>query len=198
MENFIKLGFVNVEPLVQELEKREDLWNEFPDRMIGFNLMGEADFDDIWIHMPTSATTMDRDEIMANLSKVSHATRWHRGYFELPVKKMLSELFFHVDAEAFGRVFISRLQPGKHIFPHVDQDLQAFSRFHVAIQSAPGQVFKCDQEEFTPEAGQVFWFNNNKMHSVENNSEFARLTMVVDLITPYTADFLNGRIEDSQ
>lgn len=198
MKNFVKLGFADVRPLAIELAHREDLWNEFPDRMIGFNLMGEADFDDIWIHMPTSATLMHRDEIMANLAKVSHATRWQRGYYVLPVKKMLSELFNHVDAEAYGRVFISRLQPGKHIFPHIDQDLQAFSRFHIAVQSAQGQVFKCGDEEFTPETGEVFWFNNNVTHSVENNSDSARLTMVVDLITPYSEHFTNGRIKDSQ
>lgn len=192
MQNFYKIGKVDTTPIKAALTEKEYLWNQNPDRLMGFNLVEKAEFDDIWVHMPVSAVNMSRDEIMANLAVASHGTKWHKAYYDLPVKPILMHIFSHLDAEAFGRVFISRLMPGKNIFEHKDIDLDAFARFHVAIDNYPGAVFKCDGEDFTPETGDVFWFNNSKNHSVINNSEFPRLTMVVDLVTPWRQYLFDG------
>jgi hypothetical protein len=63
-----------------------------------------------------------------------------------------------------------------------------YQRFHVALQSKDGQVFKCGDEEFTPETGLVYAVNNALEHSVENNSDIDRLTMIIDLRTALLED----------
>jgi aspartyl/asparaginyl beta-hydroxylase (cupin superfamily) len=92
-----------------------------------------------------------------------------------------------VCADRIGRIIITKLSPGLKISLH--QDMGApnnyYQRFHVAIQSDEGQVFKCGDEEFTPENGEVYAFNNSLEHGVENNSKIDRLTMIVDLRTPF-------------
>lgn len=191
MRNFYFIGKVDVAPVVEAIAAKPDLWNENPDRLIGFNMVQEAEFDDIWVHMTSSMQGMSRDEVMANLTGLSHGTKWHRAYFELPLKPLLYQLLSFVDGEAFGRVFISRLAPGKSIFPHKDVDLEAFTRFHIALENAPGAVFKCGDEVAQPDVGDVFWFDNQTEHSVENNSNANRLTMVVDVVTPHRSFFFD-------
>lgn len=190
MKNFVTVARCDVSKLVAELQEREDLWNRHPDRLIGFNMVEKAEFDDIWVHMPLSMTEVSREDIMTQLNSLSYNNLWRDAYFELPaLKSILYTLFARFDGESFGRVFISRLAPGKSIFPHEDQDLKAFCRFHVALQSAPGQVFECLDEKFTPETGEIFWFDNLSTHAVYNNSDQPRLTMVIDMITPWNNYF---------
>lgn len=193
MRNFCYIGNMDVSKVLSGLEAHPDLWNENPDRLIGFNTVAEAEFDDIWVHMPISASKMSRDEVMANLAVLAHATKWHRAFYELELKTILYSLLSYVDGEAFGRIFISRLKPGKSIFPHADIDLEAFARFHVCLQNAPGAIFKCGDDVAEPKAGDVFWFDNNLVHSVENNSDIDRLTMVVDIVTPVKDTFLQRK-----
>ncbi len=191
MRNFCFLGKMDVAPITEALESNADLWNVNPDRMIGFNMVGETQFDDIWIHMPPSVAAMDRADVMADYARLSHGTMWHPAYYKLPVKPILMELFSLVDGEAFGRVFISRMKPGATIFEHRDVDLEAFTRFHVALHNKSGAVFKCGGEEAEPAVGDFFWFDNSELHSVENNSNEDRLTMVVDIVTPHRQYFFN-------
>lgn len=193
MKNFHVIGSCDTSNLLEQLRHREDLWNQHPDRLIGFNMMGDAEFDDIWVHMPISMSETTRDEIMAKVNTLPYNNLWKQAYFELPaIKPILYTLFARFDGESFGRVFISRLAPGKTIFPHEDQNLKPFARFHVALESAEGQVFECLDEKFTPKTGEIFWFDNQSTHAVYNDSDKPRLTMVIDMITPYQ-DYLFGR-----
>jgi hypothetical protein len=188
MLNFRSIGQVDVKPLLESIDLNADLWNEFPDRLMGANAIQETKFDDIWVHMAQSITEMTPDEQTECLKHgpyINPLNYWRTAYYRLPVKSILNTLFDHVDGQAYGRVFISRLPPGAEIFPHIDVDILHFARFHVALSHDLDQLFMCGDEIYSPKLGEIFWFNNSVMHSVINNSDKPRLSMIVDIQTPW-------------
>lgn len=99
--------------------------------------------------------------------------------------KAIQKIFNLVSGTKLGRVVITKLEPGASIQSHRDhgKPVQYYQRFHLAIQNEPGSVFTCGTESFTPEQGQLFWFNNELEHSVQNNSAKARITLLLDIRT---------------
>jgi hypothetical protein len=190
VRNFHPIGTFDHHAVSRTLADKPELWNTNPDRVRAFNLVAPAAFDDIWIHMPDSTASMTRDQVMARLADLPHANRWHDAYWRLPVRPVLDGILSALHGEAFGRVFISRVPPGGAIFRHSDKDNLCFLRTHFSIESAPGQVFECGGEEFTPAPGQVFWFDHSLEHSVRNESDRDRITMVVDVVSPLLPELL--------
>jgi Aspartyl/Asparaginyl beta-hydroxylase len=112
-----------------------------------------------------------------------------------PVQKLLAakafifELMKAFQGERLGRAFITCLAPGKKILPHTDTDAGFpagyFNRYHLCLKDNEETVFKCGDEEFRPEVGDLFTFDNLKMHSVENNGKTDRWTFVIDIKKPF-------------
>jgi len=109
-----------------------------------------------------------------------------------PVFKLLPEaraivfaLMNAVQGERLGRVMINKIAPGGVIFPHADTPAHAeyYSRFHVVLQSSPGVVFRCGDEQVYMATGEVWWFNNKLEHEVINNSGADRIHMICDIRT---------------
>jgi aspartyl/asparaginyl beta-hydroxylase (cupin superfamily) len=79
---------------------------------------------------------------------------------------------------------INILPPGTKIDTHVDKwgVLSNCCRIHIPVQTAPGVVFHVEGNTYTIPEGQIFEFNNQIPHSVENNSSVHRIHYVFDLI----------------
>jgi hypothetical protein len=193
MNNFKVLGKLPVKPLIKALAERDDLWNKHLDRQMGADMVSPGTkFDDIWVHMAQSVNEMSPDqkhEMMTKGPWINPANFWRQAYYELPIKDILMQAFHFLDGQAYGRVFMSRMKPGAKIFPHIDQDILHFARTHVALSEDKDQIFKCGDEVFSPKLGEIFWFDNSLLHSVENNSEIDRLTLVIDMQTPWHGYF---------
>jgi hypothetical protein len=106
------------------------------------------------------------------------------GAIHLPAARpILLWLMARVEAERIGRVMINKLRPGGRIFPHADTPEHAnyWDRYHVVIQSAAGNNFRCGDETICMGQGAVWWFQNALEHEVFNNSAMDRLHLIVDL-----------------
>lgn len=105
------------------------------------------------------------------------------------------ELGEHIDAllEAIGlpiaelgRVMLVRLKPGGQIDRHADEGAYAerFSRFHVPLQSAPGNVFTVHSadlfEVVQMRTGECWWFDHRREHEVCNDSREPRIHLIFD------------------
>ena len=82
-----------------------------------------------------------------------------------------------------GNVLAVALMPGGQITPHIDEgDYPThFERFHIVVTSPTGNWFKCGEEVFMPNPGDIFFFNHRLTHSVGNPSSEARIHLIVDV-----------------
>lgn len=58
-----------------------------------------------------------------------------------------------------------------------------YDRFHICLQSEPGTIFRCGDEQVYMAPGEVWWFQNLETHSVENHSGAERIHLVADIHT---------------
>lgn len=175
MRNFLLLGQQNVMPLLHQLTLHPELWNQNRVRT-SHEQSPHSQCDDILLRFQAEGSQIIDDPECV----------WYPAY---DVLTEASELIFAlcrmVKAEQIGRIIISRLPPGKTIPAHEDGGAVAtyYTRYQMPLQSFPGCIFECDGEKVQMQGGEVWWFNNKKIHSVTNNSSNDRLSMIVDLKT---------------
>lgn len=85
-----------------------------------------------------------------------------------------------------GRILITSLNPHGIISPHIDEGAYAdhYERFHLVLESEPGNLFFCGDEVAQMKPGELWWFNHKKTHTVYNGSDRARVHMIIDCVAP--------------
>lgn len=103
-------------------------------------------------------------------------------YAKLPlVYEAVMSLAALVKAEQIGRVLVTRLNPNGHIKPHKDfgEYHDFYDRFHIVL-SGKGCHFRSGKEMARMMPGEVWWFYNNDEHEVWNDTDVARIHIVID------------------
>lgn len=174
MRHFHKIAEgVDVFPVVHALQRQPSLWNAHSIRTKHPGT-AHAEADDILVFF----NALDGD--VANDREVVPFPAWDR----LPqLRPVVFNLIRHVEGVRLGRVIISRLAPGKQIYPHADAGAPAtyFERYQIALQCLPGVVFRAGNEQVQMKTGEAWWFDNQQEHSVINNSADDRLALIVDI-----------------
>ena len=180
MKNFrILADNVDVGPLMMQLQRQPNLWDENTLRTKHPKTAHGA-VSDIWVwfnQIPKTESEVfkvadDRDAIP------------YKAWTALPaLRPIIFALMRQVEAVRLGRVIITRLPVGKKITPHVDGGAPAtyYQRYQIALQCLPGNVFRIGDEEVQFSTGQVWYINNTVEHSVINNSADDRIVCIVDL-----------------
>lgn len=191
MRNFLKIAD-NIgyqQPLLQELQRKPDLWNE---NTLRTKHPGTAhsQVSDIWVWF-NSTIEHDKNQFEFGLpiDKVTPIINDkevvpYRAWMELPsIRPILFPLMRQVEAVRIGRVIITKLPPGCRITPHVDGGAPAtyFTRYQVALQCNPGNVFRIENETIEMRSGDIWMIDNKLEHEVINNSADDRIVMIVDL-----------------
>lgn len=184
MRYFQQIGVgVDVMPLAHALQRQPELWNQNTYRST-FKDTPHREVEDIWIRYPDAQEGQSNDEV-ANIE----TSIWHPAIERLPqVKPLILSLMNRVEAYDLCRVLITRLSPGKKIYPHADVGgayvhMKDVARYHIPIQALPGCVFGCGDEEVQMATGDVWWFNAHAVHYVVNNSADDRIHLLVDVRT---------------
>jgi len=83
-----------------------------------------------------------------------------------------------------SRAKVVRLPAGAKVYPHIDRGeyYRIRDRYHLVFQTAPGNLLRCDDEEVHMKRGELWWFDNKKMHSAINASERDRIHFIFDLL----------------
>lgn len=180
MKNFQLMANINIVPLAVQIARQASLWKadtylrDYPQGPFG-------DTETIFLRFPpASVSELERGE------KDQHECIWMDGALHLPAaRQMIFNLMATVEGERLGRVMINKLRPGGRIYPHADTPAHAeyWDRFHIVIQSLPGNTFRCGDESIHMRTGEVWWFQNAIEHEVVNNSADDRIHMVIDIRT---------------
>lgn len=101
-----------------------------------------------------------------------------------------------------GGVALAKVDPGEGVGPHVDAggswlckrcrragaaDCRYFARYqyryHCVITTNPDCWFECGGERVHMAQGELWWFDNRAVHSVQNDGRTARVHLIVDART---------------
>lgn len=177
MRNFQLLASnIDVGQILNEILRQPDLWDENNLRTTHPGT-AHSQASDIWVWF--NKLPKDESEVINDKEVIPY-----RAWKQIPaLRNVIFALMRQVDAVRLGRVIITRLPPGKEITPHVDGGAPAeyYSRFHLAIQCLPGNIFQIGEEKVSFQTGQIWWIDNKKLHSVVNNSSDDRIVCIIDL-----------------
>ncbi|ANA34441.1 aspartyl/asparaginyl beta-hydroxylase domain-containing protein [Ralstonia mannitolilytica] len=189
MRNFLKLAEgVNVKPLVNALYRKPDLWKaddflrKYPQGPFG-------DTDTVYLRFQDHVQVQSaEEEELYKQNKLAghdlHECPWRPEVDQLPeARALIMALMTATGATRLGRCMINRLVQGGKIFRHADSPWHAsyWDRYHIVLQSEPGNVFTCGEEQIWMRPGEIWWFQNAIEHEVVNNSADDRIHLVVDL-----------------
>lgn len=164
---------IDVSAIMHQLHRQPNLWNE---NTLRTQHPGTAhsEVDDIWVFFN------DPDGDVANDKEVIPYCAWK----DIPaLRPILFGLMNQVQAVRVGRVIITRLPPGKQIYPHKDGGAPAhyYERYQLALQCLPGNVFYIGDEQVSFRTGDMWHIDNKAEHSVVNNSGDDRIVCIIDL-----------------
>ncbi len=181
--NFFNLGLYipNTKDILADLAKNPSLWDENLLRTT-YAETSHRQVQDIWLRFNDLTDCFDdegkvRDAIFNSLKVIDY-----RALKLLPsVKPVLRTLQFLLQGKSVGKVLITKLKPGKFITPHRDEGDSGlyYDRFHIPLQA--GGLFIAGDEAVRMGVGEVWWFNNQAVHSVINTGEQERIHLIVDI-----------------
>jgi len=176
MRNFLPIIVnLDVTPLVLAIQRQPWLWNRDNERTED-DTSPHKDVDDIWIRYnhPSKKGTPEFHK--------RHTSVWYPAYYNLPqIRDIVFPLMHRVEGEQLGGVLITRIPPGKSVAEHADDNwhVQYYDKYYVQLQSHPQQVFYCGDDAYSAKPGDVYHFDNTKVHRVENNSDCDRMTLII-------------------
>lgn len=190
----------NIAPLIQQLDAAPELWDEnifrtetppgmpvpSPHQKISDIIVR---FND-WANWTGDRTAFNEE----------HESVWWGPYDKLPyIQPLVFDLMRMFFGERLGMVLITRIPPHCNVGKHVDMGWHArhYLKFGVQIKAAPGQKFCYEGYSLETKEGDVFAFDNSKVHWVENPTDFERITLIVCIRTqqPMCHDYkYSGRV----
>lgn len=171
---------INVQPLVEDLERHPELWNRNRFRTAGGYGNPHSQLSDIIVRF-NDWRNWKGDRAQFN---EEHESVWWKPYLKLPaIKPFVFDLMRMFYAERLGMVLITKIPPHTTCEPHVDTGWHAghYLKFGLQLKGAPGQYFCYDGYKVETVTGDLFAFDNSKRHWVENPTDHERWTLIICL-----------------
>lgn len=168
----IMLG-IDVQPLLAQINTNPQLWHTETE----------------WTAKKPQSAIYETENIVLRYNKSSEPYKndWNRPPLNVlsEAKPIIFDLMKAIQGEHLGKIVITRLKPGEKIDFHIDQMPPGiplyFQRYQIPLQVSKGVRFIVDGDEQYLEPGTAWWFDNQKMHSVANDSPDDRISMLVDI-----------------
>lgn len=168
----------DVTEAVKQIEDHPELWNTHTLRTDRYNTP-HADVSDIWVRFNDWAN-YDGDPVAFTMRP--HESVWYPSAYELPaVVKLVHKVFAYVVGHTLGGVLITKIPPGGEVGPHVDSGWHAehYEKFAVQLKGNDQQAFHFEGYELRPSPGDLYTFDNSRLHWVTNDSEEDRMTLII-------------------
>ena len=113
-----------------------------------------------------------------------HESRYTTTSQKFPVARAFLEAFAAEQDAELSRAKIVCLPAGRRVYPHIDRgEYYKFrDRYHLILQSKLGSFMEAGDEEMRMREGELWWFDNNQMHSATNDGDADRIHMIFDLL----------------
>lgn len=171
---------VNIGLLLKQLTFNPQLWNQNPERKVGYE-SPHAEMSDVWLRF------RPKTELTSVASYAEpHIPAWYPAADKLTeVKRIALDMMSEFRAVQLGGILITKIPPGGKILPHDDRGRwhpEFFNtKIYIPLQSNAGCINTCEGDQVNMKTGEVWVFDNLKTHSVENNGDTDRLTLIISL-----------------
>jgi len=167
----------DVAPLVEQLAAHPEAWNRHTMRTDAYQTPHKA-VDDIWVRYNDWAN-FHGDPRAFN---AEHESNWYPVVADLPAAWSLArKVMRDVGGQRLGGVLITRIPPGGRVNPHVDTGWHAgyYEKFAIQVASNESQAFCFEDAELRPLPGDLYTFDNSRLHWVTNDSDAPRITLII-------------------
>jgi len=178
MDNFRLIAKnIDVSGVLEQLTAHPELWNQYTERKAGDS--PHKAMTDIWVRFRPKAELVDTEDY-----KTPHIPEWYPSRRLLPdVERISLDMLAKVRGVQLGGVLITKIPPGGKILPHHDRGRWHAefynTKIYVPIQSNPDCINICEEDKICMRPGEAWFFDNLKVHSVENNGNVDRITLIV-------------------
>jgi hypothetical protein len=170
---------VNVQPYMKQIEASPELWDNPRDfRKVpryGGQLSPHRDSEDIWVRHQNYEKLGNYDTDAGRESIMKPAiSEWYPESVKLPAAMdMAEQVCRHLGAIQMGGSYIIKIGAGKKVHPHRDWSWHStyYNKYMVILKTQPGVVFGWERSgNLIPEIGDLWNFENDTMHWVNNDS----------------------------
>jgi len=162
----------HVAELVAQLQN-PDVWNRHPMRLYG----PHSKLSDIWVRFRDS-----RDLVRPENYAEPHESVWYPVVKDIPaVLPLVDQVMRAVNGAQLGGVLITKIPPHEICKPHRDTGWHAetYEKFAVQLAGNLNQGFCFEDKELRTMPGDLYTFDNSRVHWVVNNSHEDRITLIM-------------------
>lgn len=171
---------VSVSGIMTELAYAGHLWDKHTLRTTQDYSPHASGLSDIWVRF--NPLLLRKPSATLEELNTPHFSEWYPARDWLPsLEKIVARLHGEVKWDELGGVLITRLRAGHNIAPHVDTGWHAgkYNKYAVQIMGDEKQRFCFEDSELVTFPGDVYTFDNSKLHWVENGSTKDRMTLII-------------------
>lgn len=166
-------------PLALDLYRQPSLWDMHTARTTADS--PHRDISDIWCRFRRPAELTSTSDYAEPFTPVMYP-----AWTALPhLRPLVFALMTRMEAVQLGIVLITRIPPGKQAAPHDDRGrwAAAFFNLKLAVPLATNDqcTNTCEQERVTMALGSAWCFNNQVVHSTENDGDTDRITLLMSI-----------------
>jgi hypothetical protein len=168
-------------PLLLQLERHPELWNQHNDRTTRAETAHSAT-SDIWLRY----RPLDQLTSPASYNEPFHDMTWYPAYFQLPeIRPITQFLMNRVSGTSLGGCLITRIAGGGQVLPHSDAKSWHARHFqtklYIPLKANPQCINRVEDEELVMKTGEIWYFDNLKEHAVVNAGNSDRMTLIVSI-----------------
>lgn len=181
MTNLLRIAQgIDTTPTLLALYQQPELWNVHQERKTTEGTPHGA-MSDIWLRYNDATSYREKGDFTG--FNDPHDAVYYPAWYKLPqVRPIVYGLMARVEAARLGGVLITRVPAGKIVDPHIDTGWHAEyynTKAYVVLQTNPKCVNRAEDETAVMAQGDVWLFDNTKMHSTENYGDEDRMTLIV-------------------
>jgi hypothetical protein len=171
------------------LDENPQLWNRHGARTKQYV---HSRVDDIWVRYN------DIKNYGGDLGRFNdaHESVWYPTAAPIldVVRPIVYGVMTEVEGERLGGVLITRVPAGGEVTKHSDHSWHAqyYDKFAVQIAGNGSQAFCFADARLSAEPGDLYTFDNSKVHWVENPSSEDRITLIICIRTRWTQEANNA------
>ncbi len=178
-----KIGeYADISDIQNELANAPDLWDSFRYRTHD-QRSPHRDTQDIWVRY-NHFRHYDQSNPLAFNNE--HESVWWPTVHYLPGVFVVANMMAAYYQGKLGGVFVTKIPPGKCVYPHVDFGWHAGyynKKIGISVNADESQAFHVLNEKLITHPGDIFEFDNSVTHWVSNDSDEPRITVICAIRT---------------
>lgn len=166
---------VDIHPVLREIQVNQSAWGAQTGRQRRVAVQAQTNA------IPLRG--LRRSKIQGRRRRDVHESRYTTLAKGFPNTVALLEALASDLGGELGRAKFARLPPGARVLPHVDRGeyYSCRDRYHLVVDSDGQSVLAAGHEEVRMRNGELWWFDNKKIHSASNRSNNPRTHLVFDV-----------------